>query len=136
MRTGNEKHLSEPIDLTELGPAILPLGRDEVLHKKQQVVRIRLRTAVRFIINLDRRERDRSPRLTAIKKLLDDETSREADNFASEALAVAETNGSIDRQYDTREAVRRARAYFDGEPYYLDEELPELDKENRDLHHW
>ncbi|KAK7725609.1 hypothetical protein SLS63_008065 [Diaporthe eres] len=98
VRTGNEDHLSEPVDLTELGQAILPLGRDEVLHEKQQVVRVRLRTAVRFIMDLERRERDRSPRLTEMKKLLDDETFRETDNFASEALAVAETNGSIDRQ--------------------------------------
>lgn len=136
VRTGNEEHLSEPIDLSELGPAILPLGRDEVFHDKQQVVRVRLRTAVRFIMDLERRERHRSPRLTAMKKILDDETFREADNFASEALAVAERNGSIDRQYETWEAVRRARAYFDGEPFHVDAELADLCKENRGLHHW
>lgn len=138
VRTGDEIHLNKPIDLSELDSAtsVLPLDRDEVLYDKQQVVRVRLPTAVRFIMDLERRERERSPRLTAMKKVLDEETSREADEFASEALAVAERNGSIDRQYDTWEAVRRARAYFDGEPFYADAELAELDKENRGLHHW
>lgn len=136
VRTGNEDHLTEPIDLSELGPAILPLGRVEELYSKQQVVRVRLRTAVRFIMELERREQDRCPRLTAIKKVLDEETFQDAETFASNSLAMAERNGSIDRNFHTWEAVRRARAYLDGEPYYTDQELADHDKPESALRQW
>ncbi|POS74035.1 hypothetical protein DHEL01_v207577 [Diaporthe helianthi] len=121
VRTGNEEHLSEPIDLSGLGDAILPLGRDELfLQDNQQVVRVRMDTAVRFIMSLERREQGRCPRLTAIKRILDEDTFRGADGFAAGSVAMAEKNGSIDRNHDTYEAVRLARAYLDGEPPYVD----------------
>lgn len=131
VRTGNEEHLSEPIDFSSLGGTILPLSRDESLklEDKQQVVRVRLDTAVRFIMELERREQVRCPRLMAMKNLLDEETFRDADEFAVGALAMAEENGSIDRNFDTWEAVRRARACLDGEAYYVDPELAEQDKQ-------
>lgn len=136
VRTGNEDHLTEPIDFSELGPATLPLGRVEELHGKQQVVRVRLRTAVRFIMELERREQDRCPRLTAIKRVLDEETFQDAETFASNSLAMAEENGSIDRNFYTWEAVRRARAYLDKEPYYTDPELADDDKPKCALRQW
>lgn len=136
VRTGKEEHLSEPIDFSELGPAILPLDRDELLHGKQQVVRVSLLTAVRFVMDLEHRERERSPRLTAMKKVLDRETFREANAFATDALAVAKRFGSMNSEWHTFEAVRRAQAYFDGEPFYANAKLTELNKENRSLHRW
>lgn len=129
VRTGNEEHLSEPVDFSSLGDAILPLGRDELLQDKQQVVRVRLDTAVRFIMNIERREQDRCPRLTAMKRILDEDTFRGADKFAADALAMAEENGGIDRNFDTWEAVRRARACLDGQPYYVDPKLAEDEKQ-------
>jgi hypothetical protein len=69
-------------------------------------------------------------------ELLDDKAFRDADTFASDALAMAERNGSIDRNYDTWEAVRSARAYLDGERFYIDPELAELDKHPCELQRW
>lgn len=44
VRTGDEEQLSAPIDVSELGAALLPTGRDELSpDDKQQVVRVRLR---------------------------------------------------------------------------------------------
>lgn len=60
-------------------------------------------------MDIERRERKRSPRLTAMKMVLDDETFRAADAYATESLAKAEANGSIDRNWNTWETVRRAR---------------------------
>ncbi|KAI3391711.1 hypothetical protein diail_6873 [Diaporthe ilicicola] len=119
VRTGNEEHLSEPIDFSGLGDAVLPLGRDESLQDNQKVVRVRLDTAVRFVMSLERREQDRCPRLTAMKKILDEDTFRGANKFAADSLAMAEKNGSIDRNFDTWDAVRKARACLDGEPLYV-----------------
>lgn len=115
--------MSEPIDFSELGPDILPLDRDELLHGKEQVVRVHLRTAVRFIMDLERRKRERSPCLTAMKKVLDNETFRKADAFATDARAAAEKNGGSDGESHTWEAVRRAQAYFNGEPFNAYAEL-------------
>ncbi|KAG8158669.1 hypothetical protein KVR01_011791 [Diaporthe batatas] len=128
VRTGNEEHLSEPIDLSGIGDAMLALGRDEVLQDNQQVVRVCLDTAVRFVMDLEHREQDRCPRLTAIKKILDRETFIAADKFAADSLAMAYGNGSIDRNYDTWVAVRRARACLDGDSFHVDPKLVELDK--------
>lgn len=129
VRTGNEGHLSEPVDFSGLGDAILPLGRDEPLQDNQQVVRVRLNTAVHFIMNLERREQDRCPRLAAMKKILDEDTFRRADQYAADALAMAEENGSIDHNFTTWEAVRTARACLDGEPVDLNPEAPEYAKD-------
>ncbi|KAK2597560.1 hypothetical protein N8I77_012339 [Diaporthe amygdali] len=139
VRTGNEEHLSEPIDFSSLAGTILPLSRDELsqLEDKQQVIRVRLDTAVRFIMELERREQVRCPRLMAMKNILDEETFRDADKFAAGALAMAEENGSIDRNFNTWEAVRRARACLDGESFYVDTELAESDKlDYCPIRHW
>lgn len=120
IRTGDEDHLSAPIDfsaLTDYG-LNLPLGRSEGelpnLNKRQEVVRVRIPTAVRFIMNLEKRERIASARLTAIKKILDVETFRQADTWASAILADAEVGG-IDRVADSWKAVRLAQAHLDGD---------------------
>ncbi|KAJ0110213.1 hypothetical protein J7T55_000645 [Diaporthe amygdali] len=94
-------------------------------------------TAVRFIMELERREQVRCPRLMTMKNILDEETFRDADKFAAGALAMAEENGSIDRNFDTWEAVRRARACLDGESFYVDTELAESDKlDYCPIRHW
>lgn len=145
VRTGDEDHLSAPIDLAELARMglALPLGRDkddspldsllDDSNGRQQVVRVRLRTAVRFIMELERRERESSPRLTAMKKVLDELSFRAADEFAAGALGEAEKNGSIDRDFYTWAAVRRARAYLDGE-YYVGGDVSE--EEGYEVRRW
>lgn len=121
VRTGDEDHLSAPVDLSALSAAglDLPLDRSEDAlagaNNRQQVVRVRIRTAVRFIMDLERRERDASARLTAMKKVLDVETFREADAWASAVLAHAEKNGGIDQDRDAWPAVRLAQAHLDGD---------------------
>lgn len=114
LRTGDEDHLSAPIDLSTLSAAglNLPLNRsDDALpesNNRQQVVRVRIRTAVRWIMDLERRERDASARHTAMERVLDMETCREADTRASDVLAHAEKNGGIDQDEDAWAAVRLA----------------------------
>jgi hypothetical protein len=121
VRTGDEDHLSAPIDLSTLSDAGLTLSLDRseaaVIDPvgMQQIVRVRLRTAVRFIMDLERREINASSRLTAQKNVLDADMLREAEIWAEGALAHAESNGSIDRNVDTWEAVRRAQAHLDGD---------------------
>lgn len=87
-------------------------------------------------MDLESREQERYLRLTAMKKALDNETFRGADAFAAEALAEADRNGSIDRNWYTWEAVRRARAYSDGEPFYVEGELAKSDEEAREIRRW
>lgn len=121
VRTGDEDHLSAPIDFSALVTAglDLPLGRSEAAlvdsNMRQKVIRVRIRTAVRFIMDLERRERNASPRLTAMKNVLDADTSREADEWASAVFAHAEKNGGIDQDEDAWPAVRLARAHLDGD---------------------
>ncbi|KAI3391150.1 hypothetical protein diail_7817 [Diaporthe ilicicola] len=89
VRTGDEDHLSGPIDLSTLTAAglTLPLGRsDSALIDpagKQRAVRIRLDTAVRFAMDHERREIDASARLTARKNILDADTLWDAGSYLS-----------------------------------------------------
>lgn len=82
VRTGDEEHLSAPIDSSTLtGTGLtLPLARSdaELIDPvgTPQVVRVRLRTAVRFVMDLESREISASPRLTARKNVLDADTLR------------------------------------------------------------
>lgn len=136
VRTGDEDHLSAPIDLSTLTAAGLSLPLARSLHEaalvdpdgKQQVVRVRLGTAVRFIMDLERREREASARLTAMKNVLDADTFREADTWVSAVLANAEKNGGIDEDEDTWRAVRLAQAHLNGDRCGLEgpplEEMP------------
>lgn len=137
VRTGDEDHLSAPIDLWMLTAAglTLPLARSEAAlidpEGVRQVVRVRLRTAVRFVMDLERREINASPRLTARKNVLDADTLREAESWAEDAIAHAESHGSIDRDPDTWGTVRMARAHLDGdrcglERKPIEESLPEV----------
>lgn len=121
VRTGDEGHLSAPIDLSTLTAAglTLPLARSdaELIDPvgMPKVVRVRLRTAVRFVMDLERREISASPRLTARKNVLDADMLREAESWAEDAFAHAESHGSIDRDPETWGAVRLARAHLDGD---------------------
>lgn len=119
VRTGREEHLSAPIDFSEL--PTLPFDQDEV--SSTHVVRVRIRDAVRFIMNLERRERECSPRLQAMKNILDAETLREAEAYATEALMVAEDNGGIDRNKATWEEFHKAQAYFENDPISREQKL-------------
>lgn len=106
------EHLSASTDLSELGPAVLPLDREESPHDRLHVVRVRLRTAACFIMGFESRVRN-APfplALTATKKVLDNEAFRESDAFAEKTLAEAEKNGNINRNWHMWEAV--------GEPFY------------------
>lgn len=130
VRTGDEDHLSAPVDLSALTAAglTLPLGRSEATlvnsdaESRQQVVRVRVRTAVRFIMDLEKRERDASARLMAMEEVLDVETSREADRWAAKALATAANHGGIDLDRDTWQAVRLAQAHLNGDRCGLERE--------------
>lgn len=130
VRTGDEDHLIEPIDLSVLVNAglTLPLGRSEAalvdLGRRQQIVRVRLRTAVRFIMDLERRERNASARLTAMETILDMETFCEADMWAEKVLSYAKNNGTIDWDITTWRAVRLAQAHLDGDRCGLEDDQP------------
>lgn len=119
--TGDEDHLSVPVDFSTLTAAglTLPLDRSEAALIDQvgtrQVVRVRLRTAVRFVMDLERREINASPHLTARKNVLDADMLRKAESWAEEKIAHAESHGSIDRDPGTWKAVRVAQAHIDGD---------------------
>lgn len=85
---------------------------------------MRLHTAVRFIMDLERRERNASARLAAMETVLDAESLCGADKWATEALANADKHGSIDRDMETWGAVRLARAHLDGDLCGLEEHQP------------
>ncbi|KAL1860422.1 hypothetical protein Daus18300_009195 [Diaporthe australafricana] len=131
VRTGDEDHLSAPVDLSTLTAAglTLPLDRSEFALADtigiQQVVRVRLRTAVRFVMDLERREINASSRLTARKNILDADTLREAESWAEEVFAHAESNGGIDRNPETWVVVRLAKAHLDGDRCGLEHQLIE-----------
>lgn len=126
--TGDEDNLSAPIDLSTLTAAglTLPLARSEAALidpvGMQQVVRVRLRTAVRFVMDLEKREINASSRLTARKNILDADTLREAEGWADDAIAHAESHGTIDRDPETWGAVRLAQASLDGDRCGLEDE--------------
>lgn len=128
VRTGDEDHLSAPIDFSTLTDAAftLPLARNEPTLVDSvgmpQVVRVRLRTAVRFIMDLEKREINASWRLTARKNILDADMLREAESWAEDAIAHAESNGGIDSNLDTWEAVRLAQAHLNGDRCGLESE--------------
>lgn len=99
-----------------------------------QVSRVRLRTAVRFILDLERREINPSSRLTARKNLLDADTLREAESWAEDSIAHAESNGGIDRNLDTWRAVRLAQAHLDGDRCGL--EVEPVEDSLPQVRHW
>ncbi|KAJ0120483.1 hypothetical protein J7T55_015212 [Diaporthe amygdali] len=138
--TGDENHLSAPIDLSTLTAAglALPLARSEAALINpvgtQQVVRVRLRTALRFVMDLERREINASSRLTARRNVLDAGMLREAESWAGDAIAHAESHGSINHDPDTWGAVRLAQAHLYGDRCGLEEE-PIEDSLPR-VHHW
>lgn len=140
VRTGDEDHLSAPIDFSTLTNAglTLQLARSEAAlvdpAGMPQVVRVRLRTAVRFVLDLERREINASSRLTARKNVLDADMLREAESWAEDAIAHAESNGSIDGNLDTWTAVRLAQAHLDGDRCGLEAEP--LEDSLPHVRHW
>lgn len=128
VRTGDEDHLSAPIDFSTLTDAgmTLPLARSEAAlvdpAGMPQVARVRLRTAVQFVLDLERREINASSRLTARKNVLDADMLREAERWAEDAIAHAESNGSIDGNLETWRAVRLAQAHLNGDRCGLESE--------------
>lgn len=88
----------------------------------QQVVWVRLRTAVRFVMDLERREINATSRLTARRNVLDADMLREAESWAEDAIAHAESHGSIDRDPETWGTVRLAQAHLYGDRCGLGEE--------------
>lgn len=67
-------------------------------------------------MGLERREREHCPRLPAMKNVLGEQTFQEAEVYATQAPALAEKHGGIDRHRVTWEDFRWTRAYLANEP--------------------
>ena len=136
VRTGEESHLSAPIDFESIGADRLPLDKTNVAGRCIDCVRVSLATAVKFIANLQRREEAAFPNCrgyAAIDGLLcpagvkggAPEHYLSADSWADRLVQEAEEKG-YDNVFETWESVRRVKARKRGEsfseltPYHFD----------------
>jgi hypothetical protein len=113
VRTGDESHLSAPINFEALraNGLCLPLARTDVSAANGDVVRVSLANAVKFVADLQRREDTMSPHpRTSL------EMDRKAKAWADKLLQEADDKG-IDNIPTTWSAVRRVKAAIMGETF-------------------
>ena len=120
VRTGDESHLSAPINFEALraNGLCLPLARTDVPAASGDVVRVSLANTVKFVANLQQREDTTSPQPRAPL-----ETERKAEEWADELLKEADDKG-IDNVSTTWSAVRRVKATRMEETFEEEEPYP------------
>lgn len=77
-------------------------------------------------MGLERREREHCPRLLAMTNVLGEQTFQEAEVYATQAPALAEKHGGIDRHRVTWEDFRWTRAYLADEPVPEEQKLARM----------
>ena len=92
VRTTDEAGLSAPIDLGNIRSQSLPLARPDLNtdDKSGNVIRVSLRTAIKFILDLQKREETAFPHLRRRKN----NRSARADKHATEVLRKVDRKGS------------------------------------------
>ena len=129
-RTGAEEQLSAPISFESLRSKALPLGRiDFDGEPNVDVIRVALPDAVRFVIDLEKREEltvleemtvpniDRSLSQTCKEVFPDDGGFCDSKNtWADEHIAAAEKHG-YEHCVHTAHSIRRVQAQMEGEVY-------------------
>lgn len=134
VRTGDESHLSESISFQPLfdeGLA-LPLMRNDV--SPENVVRVRLDTALEFVEGLIRREEEAVPQARQVAEEFEHELDEKCRVWMEKVLKHAEEVG-IDNNGFTWHAMRRAEARLNGEAFDIDQIWP-IGKSLASWYHW
>jgi hypothetical protein len=120
VRTGDDSNLCAPINFEELrtNGFCLPLARSDVSATCDDVVRVSLATAVKFVSDLHQREVDTHPPTEAVR-----DWEQRAQRYADETMKKADADG-IDNVRPTWTAVRRVKAARKGEIFEPREPYP------------
>ncbi|KAI0552486.1 hypothetical protein F4679DRAFT_592050 [Xylaria curta] len=118
VRTGDDDHLSSPVDfgpLRESGEA-LELNRADVEEYSDDVVRVTLHSAFRFLFDLLGQEEQAFAHLRTEREELEDERDRGCERWIERVLSHAREVG-IDTNGFTWQGIRRAQARMNGEGF-------------------
>lgn len=112
IRTGDEDSLSAPINFDTIRSQSLPLARSDTdAEDCESIIRVSLRTAVQFILDLQRREELAFPKLSCSVS----DMSANADEHVTGIMREAEEKGSSNVS-SVRFAVQRIKEEESGEP--------------------
>ncbi|KAI1164776.1 hypothetical protein F5B18DRAFT_614443 [Nemania serpens] len=129
VRTGDDAHLSSPISFQSLfdsGKAFAaqrPDCGEDSSSDDIDVVRVRIDTALEFVLGLIRREREAIPHVGLAAETEDTQHSEACEKWVDSVMAHAGEVG-IDMNGFTWKAVRRAKAALNGEAFDEDQVSP------------
>ncbi|KAI0377175.1 hypothetical protein F5Y04DRAFT_285120 [Hypomontagnella monticulosa] len=125
LRTGDEAHLSSPISFQTLydsGKA-LPVNRPDCEDEGMNVVRVKIDTALEFLFDLIRREREMIPSVGLVADMEDRQHSEVCEKWIDSVMERAGRVG-LDTNGFTWVAIRRAKAALNGEAFDRDQTNP------------
>ena len=117
VRTGIEEGLSGPISFESLTPSSLPIGR---CREDLDLVGVSLDVAVRFIVDLEKREASANPNVSLVERR--SSYGKRATAWAEQEMAKAEEVGYHNYR-ETRESIERVKARMAGEEYWMSEPM-------------
>ena len=139
VRTGEESHLSEPISFENVKEEALPLARPDIKsYENTDAVRVVLAIAVRFVVDLQRREELAIPE-SALSSTIDQSLcplTQHTEEFSARTTNVDEWIDRIMKMADqkgiedvrpARDAVARVKAVQRGESHLADLGAPHFD---------
>lgn len=131
IKTGDDRHLSSPIcfeSLVESGMT-LAVNRLDVggNMEGEDVVRVKIDVAMKFILDLMRREEEALPSVGQAAKTLRGEHEKACERWVGRVMKHAQKFG-IDNNRFTWQGIRRAEARLNGEAFDVDQVLhyPEM----------
>ncbi|RFU33892.1 hypothetical protein B7463_g2428, partial [Scytalidium lignicola] len=116
IRTGDDSHLDTPVnfDTLRISDQVLPLGIDDTSFGTDNIVRVSVADAVRFVANLEQSYGATSSQFSQARYRLKEEQYAKA--WAEEKLSMADEKG-IDNVSATWQSVRRVKAARMGEKF-------------------
>ncbi|KAI0865586.1 hypothetical protein F4860DRAFT_526090 [Xylaria cubensis] len=136
VKTGDDAYLSSPVDfgpLRESGEA-LEVNRADVEEYSEDVVRVTLHSAFRFLFDLLGREEEAFAHLRAEKEGFEDERDRGCERWIERVLSHGREVG-MDVNGFTWQGIRRAQARMNGEGFDIGAQL-DLPWEHLDAWDW